>query len=83
MKNHIAPDLFFKLYSAEMAPIGQASSQAPQSMQVFGLTSKCASPSAIAETGQASAQEPQEMQASEILCAMSVPPKNNDHTVCT
>ena len=62
-----ASSLLCKFYSAVIAPVGQPSSQAPQSMQTSGSTTYVESPGAIAFTGQASAQAPQETQASEIL----------------
>ena len=58
-------------YSPLMAPTGQPSSQAPQSMQTSGSIWYWVSPWEIAFTGQVSAQAPQEMQSSEILCAMT------------
>ena len=61
-----AADLLNCVYSALIAPTGQPSSQAPQSMQVSASTMYFVSPGAIAFTGQVSAQAPQEMHSSEI-----------------
>ena len=58
-------------YSAVIAPVGQAPSQAPQSMQASAFTD--ATPSTvIAPTGQAPSQAPQPTHASETLCAIIV-----------
>ena len=57
--------------SGLIAPTGQPSSQAPQSMQTSGSIWYCVSPWEIALTGQVSAQAPQEMHSEEILCAIS------------
>ena len=60
-----------KNYSAVIAPVGQAPSQAPQSMQASAFTD--ATPSTvIAPTGQAPSQAPQPTHASETLCAIIV-----------
>ena len=57
-------------YSAEIAPMGQVPSQAPQSMQAPASMTMCSSPMEIAPTGQEDSQAPQETQASPILRAM-------------
>jgi len=56
--------------SAEIAPVGQASAQEPQSMQTSGLI-EYTSPSLIAPVGQTPWQVPQATHTSgEILCAI-------------
>ena len=67
--NHIR-----SVYQPEIAPIGQADSQAPQSMQAPASTTYLPSPSEIAPTGHAPAQLPHDTHASEIVCAIIVPP---------
>ncbi len=57
-------------YASEIAPVGQAPSQAPQSMQVASSISNLPSPMLIAPTGHVPSQAPQATQASEILRAM-------------
>jgi hypothetical protein len=57
-------------YSSLIAPVGQAPSQAPQSMQESASTTYLSSPALIAPTGQAASQLPQDTQSSEITCAM-------------
>jgi hypothetical protein len=59
-------------YSAFIAPVGQPSSQAPQSMQTSGSTTYLSAPSEIAPTGQVAAQAPQLTHSSEIACAISI-----------
>lgn len=54
-------------YSAEIAPVGQADSQAPQSMQE-SVTTYFVSPSSIAPVGQVLAQAPHFTHSSEITC---------------
>ena len=57
-------------YSWLIAPAGQPSAQAPQSMHVSASITYCPSPSLIAPAGQVPSQAPQEMQASEITYAI-------------
>ena len=57
-------------YSAVIAPVGQAPSQAPQSMQAPASTTATPSSTFTAPTGQAPSQAPQPMHASETLCAI-------------
>lgn len=57
-------------YSAVIAPVGQAPSQAPQSMQEPASTTATPPSIATAPTGQAPSQAPQPTQASETLCAI-------------
>jgi len=52
--------------SGLIAPVGQTSSQVPQSVQVSGFTLKM-SPSSIAPTGHSPWQAPHAIQSSEIL----------------
>ena len=69
-------------YSATIAPVGQAPSQAPQSMQAPASTTATPSSTFTAPTGQAPSQAPQPMHASVTLCAIvelsfrPVPPSN-------
>lgn len=58
-------------YSAEIAPTGQAASQAPQERQVSLSISYWESPCEIALAGQPEAQVPQLMQLSEITYAIA------------
>lgn len=58
-----------KSYSAEIAPVGQTDSQAPQSMQASPIT-YLLSPSSIAPVGQVAAQEPHITHSSEITCML-------------
>lgn len=58
------------LYSATIAPVGQAPSQAPQSMQAPASTTATPSSTFTAPTGQAPSQAPQPMQPSVTLCAI-------------
>lgn len=60
----------FAGYSAEIAPMGQVPSQAPQSMQAPASMTMWSSPMEIAPTGQEPSQAPQEMQVSLITRAM-------------
>ena len=60
----------FAGYSAEIAPMGQVPSQAPQSMQAPASMTMWSSPMEIAPTGQELSQAPQEMQVSLITRAM-------------
>ena len=53
-------------YSALIAPVGQAPSQAPQSMHAEASTTYFPSPSAIAPTGQVDEHDPQLTQLSSI-----------------
>ena len=64
------------VYASEIAPTGQPSSHAPQSMHSSALTTYLPSPSEIADTGQVSAHAPQEMQSSLITLAMVFAPFN-------
>lgn len=57
-------------YSATIAPVGQAPSQAPQSMQAPASTTATPSSTFTAPTGQAPSQAPQPMQPSVTLCAI-------------
>ena len=57
-------------YSAAIAPVGQAPSQAPQSMQESAFTTAAPFSMVIAPTGQAPSQAPQPTHASETLCAI-------------
>ena len=57
-------------YSAVIAPVGQAPSQAPQSMQASAFTTATPFSTATAPTGQAPSQAPQPTHASETLCAI-------------
>lgn len=57
-------------YSAEIAPMGQVPSQAPQSMQAPASMTMWSSPMEIAPTGQELSQAPQETQVSLITRAM-------------
>ena len=57
-------------YSAAIAPVGQAPSQAPQSMQASAFTTATPLSMATAPTGQAPSQAPQPTHASETLCAI-------------
>ena len=57
-------------YSAVIAPVGQAPSQAPQSMQASAFTTATPPSTATAPTGQAPSQAPQPTHASETLCAI-------------
>ena len=66
--------IVMRFYASEIAPTGQPSSHAPQSMHSSALTTYLPSPSEIADTGQVSAQAPQEMQSSLITLAMSFTP---------
>ena len=59
-----------KNYSAVIAPVGQAPSQAPQSMQASAFTTATPPSTATAPTGQAPSQAPQPTHASETLCAI-------------
>lgn len=54
-------------YSAAIAPVGQADSQAPQSMQE-SVTTYLVSPSSMAPVGQVLAQAPHFTHSSEITC---------------
>jgi hypothetical protein len=71
----VPPEIPFDDYSPLIAPVGQPSSQAQQSMQTSGSTTYFVSPSEIAETGQVAAQAPQLTHSSEITCAILNPPK--------
>ena len=57
-------------YSAVIAPVGQAPSQAPQSMQASAFTTATPPSMVTAPTGQAPSQAPQPTHASETLCAI-------------
>ena len=57
-------------YSAVIAPVGQAPSQAPQSMQASAFTTATPFSMVTAPTGQAPSQAPQPTHASETLCAI-------------
>lgn len=57
-------------YSAAIAPVGQAPSQAPQSMQAPASTTATPPSTVTAPTGQAPSQAPQPTHASETLCAI-------------
>ena len=59
-----------KNYSAVIAPVGQAPSQAPQSMQASAFTTATPPSTVTAPTGQAPSQAPQPTHASETLCAI-------------
>ena len=59
-------------YSAVIAPVGQAPSQAPQSMQASAFTTATPPSMVTAPTGQAPSQAPQPTHASETLCAIIV-----------
>jgi hypothetical protein len=59
-------------YSAAIAPVGQAPSQAPQSMQAPASTTATPLSRETAPTGQAPSQAPQPTHASETLCAMII-----------
>ena len=59
-------------YSWEIAPVGQAAAQLPQSKHSSALISNLPSPSLIAPTGHSPAQLPQEMQSSEITYAIGI-----------
>ena len=59
-------------YSAAIAPVGQAPSQAPQSMQASAFTTATPFSMVTAPTGQAPSQAPQPTHASETLCAIIV-----------
>ncbi len=61
-------------YSALGASTGQASAQAPHSMQASASITYLPSPSEIASTGHSAAQAPHEMQASSIMYAIEVLP---------
>ena len=61
-----------KNYSAVIAPVGQAPSQAPQSMQASAFTTATPPSMVTAPTGQAPSQAPQPTHASETLCAIIV-----------
>jgi hypothetical protein len=61
-------------YSASIAPVGQAASQAPQSRHASASITYLPSPSEIAPTGHSPAHAPHIMQASVILYAMIIPP---------
>jgi hypothetical protein len=64
--------LFLKFYSAsEIAPVGHASSHAPQSTHVSASMTYFPSPSLIASTGHSPAQVPQLTQSSLITRAIS------------
>ena len=69
-RRSVFPFSFVLSYSALIAPVGQPSSQAPQSMQTSGSTTYLPSPSDIADTGHTAAQAPHIMHSSEITCAM-------------
>ena len=57
-------------YSAVIAPVGQAPSQAPRSMQASAFTTATPPSMVTAPTGQAPSQAPQPTHASETLCAI-------------
>ena len=60
----------FYYYSAEIAPVGQAASHAPQSTHASASISYLPSPSEIAPTGHSLSQEPQLTHSSLITCAI-------------
>lgn len=59
-------------YSALIAPVGQADSQAPQSTQESALISIWSAPIEIAPTGHSLSQAPQLTHSSVITCAILV-----------
>ena len=63
---------FNRDYASTIAPTGQPSSHAPQSMHSSGLMTNLPSPSAIALTGQVSAHAPQLIHSSLISLGIVV-----------
>ena len=70
--------VFSCYYASLIAPTGQPSSQAPQSMHCSGSTTYLLSPSAIAPTGQVSAQAPHWMHSSLITLGIVLSPYKID-----
>lgn len=70
--------VFCCYYASLIAPTGQPSSHAPQSMHCSGSTTYLLSPSAIAPTGQVSAHAPHWMQSSPITLGIVFSPYKND-----
>ena len=66
--------VFCCYYASLIAPTGQPSSHAPQSMHCSGSTTYLLSPSAIAPTGQVSAHAPHWMQSSPITLGIVFSP---------
>ena len=66
--------IFVANYASLIAPTGQPSSHAPQSMHCSGSTTYLLSPSAIAPTGQVSAQAPHWMHSSLITLGIVLSP---------
>lgn len=69
--------VFCCYYASLIAPTGQPSSHAPQSMHCSGSTTYLLSPSAIAPTGQVSAHAPHWMQSSPITLGIVFSPYKN------
>ena len=70
--------VFCCYYASLIAPTGQPSSHAPQSMHCSGSTTYLLSPSAIAPTGQVSAQAPHWMHSSLITLGIVLSPYKID-----